>query len=146
MRSFTLNQIVGYVVFERVMITSCKSLPFRNLLLANVEIKVLISCSAKVMSIDIYNIGIVCYTMTSYACLTCLLDFKSTFTSLTEISPSMKNTYEFPCIQRKEQRVNYRIAQWHFHTNETKCISKPILPYVWVKLGVNSFTPKSATY
>ena len=56
------------------MITSCKSFSIRNSLLANVEIKILILCSANVMSLDKYSIGTVCDTMTLYACLIGLLE------------------------------------------------------------------------
>jgi hypothetical protein len=51
MRSFTLNLTIAYVVFEdHDNYSSCKSFSFWNSLLANVEIKVLISCNANVMS------------------------------------------------------------------------------------------------
>lgn len=56
------------------MITSCKSFSIRNSLLANVEIKILISCSANVMSLDKCSIGTVCDTMTLYAYLIGLLE------------------------------------------------------------------------
>ena len=52
MRSFTLNLIAGYFAFESVMMTICRSFAFRNPLLARVEIKVLISCFATIMSLE----------------------------------------------------------------------------------------------